>query len=119
MTLVEGQAILNSITYKPGWSFKLTESGLDMFRLLREDSTRVIKLKPGETLTISRHCSFALCHIQDAQCLIDIVHSEVVWLEMHEVDEWFKVTGKLWHNPHASGRDKALNANLCIGFTAS
>jgi hypothetical protein len=116
MTLTEGLDIVACITYKPGWSFVLSEYGLLIRVYLKADARGDIKLEPGETLSVERNCWFPLCNVPNKDYLIDIIHSETTWMEMHELDEWFHVNGKPWHEPHLPARSKALQGSLCQPF---
>jgi|SRR6185295_8345554 len=113
MTLQETQAILDRISYRKGWTFKYHNGSLISSRPLTEDVDKRVHLAPGDTFTLERPCAFDLDTITDAKCLIEIVYNEIKWLELHEMDEWFRVDGYLWNNPHAPGRNKAFDARLC------
>lgn len=112
---------LDIITYKPGWTFEL--KGYDLFGNAYQDhyvGMLVTKFKapdtygnrPGEMMEVQgNHLvpAWILDH-QSADRLaeeqrakhefVKFVHRCIVEIEHHELDEWFKVGGRLVSNPH-------------------
>ncbi len=102
MTLDEGVYVLSLIQYKPGWSFTLVDKGVRVSCKLPADATGKLTLAENETLTIERVTEFNLSKLHSANSLTDIVYDLILWLEVHEANEWFKVGGSYWVNPHPS-----------------
>jgi hypothetical protein len=113
MTLQEVQEVLSTITYREGWKFTYNGYELTSYMPLKKDATNKIVLHEGETFTLMRTCSVSHDMIKDARCFIEIVYNEIIWMEMHELDEWFRVNKECWRDPHAPARVKALEVQSC------
>lgn len=92
------QKLLERITYKPGWEFKL-EYGRDVWRLL------VTYPAPDATDDFLRPVTIASTRDIMPECAIDswFEHEVVLAIrtaEAHERDEWLKFDGEYVNHPH-------------------
>ena len=98
MTFKEFKKIIESITYKPNSQFAVREMNPGMVWVsLRRDvpdvcePTRITPLTSSYVMQYYDTCREAVIERTFALCLS---------LEKHETEEWFKVKGKNWIDPH-------------------
>lgn len=124
MTLTEMSRIVQSISYKPGWSITLSDDGS------REKVGRpFIQIAVDETAEAAR-CPFTgkvepwrggkrylskhMCKQEVVGACLDAFKSA----EMHEIHEWFKYKGRSIYNPHlcpdALAELVGKKENLCL-----
>lgn len=111
------ESALSVIQYKPGVSFHVNGMNILMDRQFYPHSTHVlqtvIKNLPDST-TPDQHGQYGLgprVDLVDTQVVPEYVrttdtfyrwlHTVLVGVETHEIDEWFRVNGRLLHDPHA------------------
>lgn len=106
MTRSEIIKIVESISYKPGFSIKFNREprDVDMIEILFDyktidstDFTKEAKLK--DTLTIDL---FYLKNMKK-DMLIRMIYDKILDMERHEAGEFFRVDGELPYDPHKKG----------------
>lgn len=102
MTLSEANAILNRLSYKPKWKFELRSEGLS--------STIIVKawvrnsLPPHSDGYVYHTSGFPPINDMSEDRLVSLVRDYVRRAELHEIDEYFKLDGKLINDPHKHER---------------
>lgn len=97
--------VLKRFTYKPGWkirwefSYFTREGGLTL-RISYPATCAVT----GEPTEIFRSQEFQLSEFYAEEDLIQRLHTIVIEMELHEVNEWFKVNGVAPFYPHKKER---------------
>lgn len=97
--------LLECITYKPGFKFKLTRSKYD-----GENSFRIV----GQLPNVNRPDE--LTDVMLGEILIDhrieqwtkgdalnFIQKQLITFEHHEINEWFKYNGQCVNEPHPEG----------------
>jgi hypothetical protein len=107
MTGAEAEALIKSITYKPGYRLRVCCNKANRTCEIRLKAHRecsrtgkMVVFSSAKTLDLGRYCD-RLCYVASAE--EDLMHDVRMWLrelELHEVDEWLKVDGKMVFDPH-------------------
>jgi len=108
MTVAEAQKLLKSITYKPGYRLlvcydKANNSCEVRLKAHRECSRtgKTVVFSSAKTLNLNRYCNRLHPYVASAEK--DLMNDVRTWLrelELHEVDEWLKLDGKMVFDPH-------------------
>lgn len=103
------QGLLNRFEYKPGWVFTLhryAEQG-DSVRLevafMAPDSRHPRSDKNFPITGVFDIPENVYREFSDADFWVWL-HRVIEFVERHEMDEWFKIDGKMMTDPHANGR---------------
>lgn len=103
MTLPRVSAIVQAITYKPGWTFLIGQDGVRLFLQASVSELSDLTLDPtGRTSARTpwksgkRYLSPYMCR----QEVVGVVLGLIKDAEMHEVHEWFRYKGAAIYNPH-------------------
>lgn len=104
MNILTMQALIEAITYKPGWSiyFEIDEAGLPYVQIGVDATTEASldSTKRDGTRTpwrgSRRYLSPAMCR----QEIVGAVFGLIKDAESHEMREWFRFMGASIHNPH-------------------
>ena len=107
MTIDEANEIVAALTYKPGWEIELVGGGVAglALRLAMQapDSTttehRPIAVR-GDDVPLDPHN----LQLFDEKRFVDWVFNQIMRLERHEAQEWFRLRGELVDDPHADDR---------------
>lgn len=102
MTLNEAQSIINSITYKPNTKLNIRMLSKDDHIVLTLTSTEIDSNDNSKTILINNQYYFDPYGFKgiDKEYFLTVVKSTLVDAAKHEVDEWFKVNGKHYTDPH-------------------
>lgn len=98
------QEVLDSITYKPGYFFKIQSQPLGIILEAKfPDSDN-----PFKKVSVSSYEGFPYNSLRgiDRDYIIDAAFRIAKRFENHEVEEWFKVNQKHHINPHPDGPEK-------------
>lgn len=107
MTNEKLQRIIEKISYKPGvklYGNRLPDAGYVEFaiKLLTKD----VRYPEDPLATITReHVLYEFFVKMEEKDIVEIFHGLIVKAELHEVDEWLKVSGKCRINPHPENSD--------------
>lgn len=100
MEVKELEKICSEITYKPG-------SNIDCFLLPWGDEIEIRITIPtlGSAVDPTKQPSPIVSIIYigrrlDKNQVIHSIYQQIRMMEMHELDEWLKIEGKLFKNPH-------------------
>lgn len=96
MTFEQAQEILARITYKPGWKIELVDFGFVKVSI-RHKATDAND--PNRTIDIRFEQGVELIHT-DEKRLVDWIFICVRAAEIHEIEEWFKIDGHCFRDPH-------------------
>lgn len=101
LTLAEVKAVVESITYKPGWKIEATydkwsDSVMFEVRWMTDDSYH-----PERRIQVAMAERYPINIFRSPATVIDIVRGLIHRAEKHESDEWLRVDGVLFHDPHA------------------
>lgn len=92
-------AFLQTITYKPGYQLRawIAEGGIVRFsvRVSLPDSEN-----PKESNTVAAECSFHPTDVYKKEHILDDIDRFLRNFELHEMYEWFRVSGTRYRNPH-------------------
>jgi hypothetical protein len=99
MTKAEEVAL---ISYKPGWKFSATEEKLTIEVRTVEDSRNF-----GEYVTLTFTWPW-----DESFYAVDFVWECIHRAELHEIAEWFRVDGRLTHDPHTTMKNEFEFHNL-------
>lgn len=96
----EWQALLDSLSYKPGWEFRVQEG--------KWDTTLLIHLTDVQDTYSDRRIRVTHRYVLPLRCPPDAGYARR-WVrdcihrtEMHESDEWIRFNGEMVYNPHQS-----------------
>jgi hypothetical protein len=106
--------MLGRITYKPTWTFKLERpSGeIDPWGITIRMYVPNSRGSEQETTPVqsTRRIPWMIYEQRDEKHFVDWLSREILSMERHELDEWFKIDGIMHRDPHAS--DKAIIKDL-------
>lgn len=102
MTLEEAQEILAGVEYKPGTYFSLHRDDQEnIFRFnLAMHVQDVLEPENKILVTQSSRWNAALIRGMSERQFCRMIRENFVGMEMHEVDEWFKLRGDRIYDPH-------------------
>lgn len=92
MNVKEARRLVKKISYKPEWTFEVNKNGAIMassFVLDVDDRT-----SQAETFIIVETSD------DDAKEIISKLRSAILFIEHHEMDEWFRIDGIPVVDPH-------------------
>lgn len=98
LTHAEMRAVLDGVTYKPGWSLVLRDiprQGIYFSVLVELENS----YQPGTKVPLRIHSPVP--PMADRQAFLTWLCWRLEVIETHEVLEWFKVDGNPWIDPHA------------------
>jgi hypothetical protein len=109
MNLHQVRDVVGRLTYKPGWRFEVDpgmrfgsvyngEMVVAELRVSQRSKDATLRT-PGDSWTMMVE-PLREFQCQDERTLLEAVYRLVKRLELHELDEWFKVDGLTLHNPH-------------------
>ena len=105
MTIDEANEIAAALIYKPGWGIELSQRGGDLelrMSMLVPDSRTAagesIQVRANKTIDLRYLCLF------DENQFVNWVFDQIMRLERHEAQEWFRLRGELVDDPHADDR---------------
>ena len=93
-----------AITYKPNFTIEFFEDHRHSYFIIKmdvPDSTIDEEIPP--TVKVQQWSVIPPYDLTQDQ-FNDFVFREILRLERHEAQEWFKIDGKLWNDPHAHDR---------------
>lgn len=107
MTHEEIKAIIDLITYKPGWSIILAHDQLDRVRSRKPDSRLYIQIAaatPDSTNPSNvvpwKSAKHYLSPFMCRQEIVGTVYHAIERAELHEMNEFFRYKGASIYNPH-------------------
>lgn len=105
MNFAECKAVVSRITYKPNVKINVLEDRTLYGgpHLLLEFAAHVSDVRTGEPTTIHQRATYPLAALNGEEHLVYFIHENVRRMEMHELDEWFKLDGVHFRDPHAPG----------------
>jgi len=100
--------LLKRITYKPGWEFLVPTPSDDRWRDVVQffitrsvhDLSQPDSLEMPKKLTMYFGIEVYMLLITDEKWLLQYIFDCVTRFELHERDEWYKVDGKCFKEPH-------------------
>lgn len=104
ITLDDVNEIVAGLTYKPNWTIDLEERWGAISLVLRmhvPDATKpagsgeMVEACGGRTLDLYR------MKMMSRRAFLDWVFEEIMAMERHEAQEWFRLRGELVRDPHA------------------
>jgi len=108
-TVEEMKGWLDNWFYKPGWAFEITKDWSDRpllrIRMDTVDST-TFPIDPNKMVTVGQTCYLPLGAVYSERDFEKWVFFEIMRLEKHEAQEWFRSfeDGKPLDDPHAYDR---------------
>lgn len=108
MNLDELNEVMAEVTYKPGWTLDLGQENWGVVLTMRmtvPDSTTYAH-EPVEVVSRSPVDLWWLSRLDRDQFLNWLFH-EIMRMERHEAQEWFRFAGELVDDPHASEKIRA------------
>jgi len=99
------QTILDRVTYKPGWLFRIYDGRWEGQHLV---ITTVVPdaMHPGQTTTLDVHSS--LPPMRDESQFLEWIAWRLGRIENHEMREFLQLDGESLFNPHAEYADRDL-----------
>ncbi len=91
---------LTRITYKPGSSFRVSDSYLDVGAIELILEMRVPNTHPPHDVVSIRTGRIVDWPPVSERDFLDLVRAVVHQFELHEADEWLRLDGKIAFNPH-------------------
>lgn len=105
MTRAEVIAIMERITYKPGWQIKIQEDWRKDTMIhvslswMAEDSTGKVK---GKLIQVGSRHVFDIYMFHDEKSILNRMYWVFEQAERHETMEFFKYNGNPVYDPHAN-----------------
>lgn len=99
----EVEAIVNSITYKPGWRFIIGSDGDRQFIQAAVSEESDLSLDPTRRSSARTPWKSGKRYLSPHMCrqeIVGVVLGLIKDAEMHEVHEWFRYRGAAIYNPH-------------------
>ena len=103
LTTEQIQAHLDTITYKPGWSFRVYDGRWEGQHIVIRTEV-ADTYNPGESTTLDVHSM--LPPMRDVQALEEWLAWRLGRLEIHEMREFLKRNGQIIFDPHAEYADR-------------
>jgi hypothetical protein len=110
LSLLEVQALLDRISYKPNWKFRYYTPRLAFNDLLLDNAGTIRMIvtvedtyNPGKTIDVNFDVPLYELHLDNETNLLRYLLNRVFAAEAHEAREWFKVDSQLYDDPHANG----------------
>lgn len=101
------RALLERVTYKPGWRIKVsrpTDRGLHNYwePVTIQAQYPTVDVNTLETIMLNLHHQIDIHTAEEVSedILVDLISHIIKGFEMHEFDEWFKLDGKHVRDPH-------------------
>lgn len=98
LSVAELVIVIEKVTYKPGWDLIVREPDSVQGPYLSVLVELENSYRPGETVPLRIHSPIPPCPDEDA--FLGWVAWRLGRIELHEVLEWFKVSGSPWIDPH-------------------
>ena len=107
LTVPDLQALLDVVTYKPGWRFELYDGRMEGPHVAIW--TQVLDAYDPETTTVLDVHSM-LPPMRSAEQFYDWLLWRICRIETHEAREFLRVAGAVYDDPHADGADQDRRA---------
>lgn len=92
MNVKEARRLVKKISYKPEWTFSVNQNGTIMASALVVDANdRTSKVETFITVETADG---------DFAVMVSRIRLAILFIEHHEVDEWFRIDGIQVVNPH-------------------
>lgn len=100
------QKILYRITYKHGWEFEIIERNLFTRDTLLRITALVKDSRKANNYATLQHVAIIpdlLLLPDNSDMFVPWLFNEIMFVERHEAQEWFKVDGVVFDDPHKKG----------------
>lgn len=98
LTLTELANVLDTVTYRPGWTLQVRELDSVQGPFLTIQATVPNAYQPDKTVDLRIHSPIP--PMPDPAAFLAWLAWRLSRVELHECLEWFQVAGKSWRDPH-------------------
>jgi hypothetical protein len=102
MTLQEIEAVMKRFTYKPSLKIEVYKR-FDLWGEIhfRFTLSTINSNGFGNLITLDSRATISENMLPNEDALLHFLSRQIQILEMHEMDEWFRIDGRPWRDPHA------------------